>query len=84
MPCPASNWLNWDLNPRGLIPEPTLSYLCAFVSSCLLEVLSYPLGPLIPQSVQGGRACSCPHLEGRILSGLLIRPGSRSSSEAES
>lgn len=33
----------------GLIPEPTLSCLCALVSSCLLEVLS-PLFPLILQS----------------------------------
>ena len=43
-------WLNRDLSPRGLIPEPTLSCLCALVSSCLLEVLSYPLFPLILQS----------------------------------
>lgn len=47
MPCPAHDWLNWDLNPRGLIPESTLSCLCALVSSCLLEVLSHPLFPLI-------------------------------------
>lgn len=45
----GSNWLNWDLSPRGLIPEPTLSRLCALVSSCLLEVLFHPLFPLILQ-----------------------------------
>lgn len=45
-----SNWLNWDLNPCGLIPEPTLCCLCALLSSCLLEVLSHPLFPLILQS----------------------------------
>lgn len=41
MPCPASNCLNRDLNACGLIPEPTLSRLCALLSACLLEVLSH-------------------------------------------
>ena len=77
MPCPASNWLNWDLNPRGLIPEPTLSCLCALVSSCLLQVLSHPLVPLILQS-PGWQSLLLSLLEGSTLSGLLTCPGSHS------